>query len=323
MQPNPPLILGLLIDQHEFLRPLRLPERKGRQMDPVTAMYVSQGLHGLTYGMILFLIASGLTIIFGMMSILNLAHASFFMLAAYFCYEVLRITGSFWVALLIAPLLVGVLGAFVERYMLRRIHAHGHLGELILTTGVMMLILGGVMQIWGTAGLPVPVPESLRGVVAIAGMYYPVYRLFVIGASLFVIILMVLILYGTRTGKIVRAAVSDSDMVSSLGINVPLVFMFVFGFGTWLAGLAGVVVAPILTVFPGLAEQIGMEAFMVVVTGGFGSLTGAFVVSIIFGLLNSYGIQFVSVLAPLLMITFMAIVLAIRPQGLFGVIEDE
>lgn len=292
-------------------------------MDPVTAMYVSQGLHGLTYGMILFLIASGLTIIFGMMGILNLAHASFFMLAAYFCYEVMRITGSFWLGLLIAPVLVGLIGALIERYFLRRIHAHGHLGELILTTGVMMLILGGVMQVWGSAGLPVPVPESLGGVVPIAGMYYPVYRLFVIGIALLVVLLMILILYTTRIGKIVRAAVSDSDMVNALGINVPVVFMFVFGFGTWLAGVAGVVVAPMLTVFPGLAEQIGMDAFMVVVTGGFGSLTGAFIVSIIFGLLNSYGIQFVSTAAPLLMVGFMALVLAIRPQGLFGVIEDE
>lgn len=292
-------------------------------MDPVTAMYVSQGLHGLTYGMILFLIASGLTIIFGMMGILNLAHASFFMLAAYFCYEVMRITGSFWLGLLIAPVVVGLIGALVERYFLRRIHALGHLGELILTTGVMMLILGGVMQVWGSAGLPVPVPDSLRGVVPIAGMYYPVYRLFVIGIALLVVLLMILILYTTRIGKIVRAAVSDSDMVNALGINVPVVFMFVFGFGTWLAGIAGVVVAPMLTVFPGLAEQIGMDAFMVVVTGGFGSLTGAFIVSIIFGLLNSYGIQFVSTAAPLLMVGFMALVLAIRPQGLFGVIEDE
>lgn len=292
-------------------------------MDPLTAMYLSQGLHGLTYGMILFLIASGLTIIFGMMGILNLAHASFFMLAAYFGYEVLRITGSFWVSLLAAPLLVGILGALVERYLLRKIHAHGHLGELILTTGIMMLILGGVMEIWGTSSLPVPVPDSLRGVVSIAGMYYPTYRLFVIGIAVLVIVLMISILYGTRIGKIVRAAVSDSEMVNALGINVPLVFMFVFGFGTWLAGIAGVVVAPLLTVFPGLADQIGMDAFMVVVTGGFGSMVGAFVVSLIFGLLNSYGIQFVSTLAPLLMVSFMALVLAVRPQGLFGVIEDE
>ena len=132
---------------------------------------------------------------------------------------------------------------------------------------------------------------------------------------------MTLLLYKTRLGKIVRAAVSDRDMVNALGINVPVVFMFVFGIGTWLAGVAGVAIAPILTVFPGLADQVGMDAFIVVVTGGFGSLAGSFIVAIIFGLLSSYGVQFLSQLAPVLMVAFMAIVLAFRPNGLMGVEE--
>jgi len=291
-------------------------------MDSTTAMYVAQGLHGLAYAAILFLIASGLTIIFGMMSILNLAHGAFFMLAAYFCYEIMSLTGSYWLALLLAPLLLAMLDVVLERFILRRIYAQGHLGHLLLTVGVMMLILGGVMEIWGTTYLPVAPPPLLNGIVSIGDIQYPVYRLFVIGITFLVGLLMVFVLYGTRVGKIVRAAVSDSDMVNALGINVPVVFTLVFGFGTWLAGIAGVVVAPMLTVFPGLADQVGMDAFIVVITGGFGSLLGAFVVSIIFGLLHSYGIQFVSQLAPVLMVSFMAIVLAIRPQGLFGVIED-
>jgi branched-chain amino acid transport system permease protein len=133
-----------------------------------------------------------------------------------------------------------------------------------------------------------------------------------------VLAIMALLLYKTRLGKIVRAAVSDSDMVAALGINTPLVFMLVFGIGTWLAGVAGVVIAPILTVFPGLSDQIGMDAFVVVVTGGLGSLSGAFIISIIFGLLSSYGVQFFSQLAPVLMFLVMAIVLAIKPTGLFG-----
>ena len=291
-------------------------------MDSTTAMYVAQGLHGLAYAAILFLIASGLTIIFGMMSILNLAHGAFFMLAAYFCYEVVSLTGNYWLALLLAPVFLAVLGIVLERFFIRRIYAQGHLGHLLLTVGVMMLILGAVMQIWGTTYLPVAPPPSLKGIVSIGDIQFAVYRLFVVGITLIVGVLMVLVLYGTRVGKIVRAAVSDSDMVNALGINVPVVFTLVFGFGTWLAGVAGVVVAPMLTVFPGLADQVGMDAFIVVITGGFGSLLGAFVVSIIFGLLHSYGIQFVSQLAPVLMVSFMAIVLAIRPQGLFGVIED-
>ncbi|RJQ79802.1 MAG: branched-chain amino acid ABC transporter permease [Desulfobacteraceae bacterium] len=292
-------------------------------MDPVVEMYVAQGLHGLAYGMILFLIASGLTIIFGMMGILNLAHAYIFMLSSYVCYQIVTMTDNFWVALLVAPLLMAILGLVIERFMLRRIYNYGHLEQLILTVGVGFLIVGSVIQIWGTENLPVAVPPSLQGMVSIAGMYYPIYRLFIIGAALLVTISMILVLYATLIGKIVRAAVSDRDMVSALGINVPLVFSLVFSFGMWLAGVAGVVIAPLLTVFPGLADQVGMDAFKVVVTGGFGSLSGAFIVSMIFGFLSSYGIQFFSQLAPILAVGFMAIVLAIRPQGLFGEKEDD
>ena len=287
-------------------------------MDPVTAMYVAQGIHGLAYGMILFLVASGLTLIFGMMGILNLAHAAFFMLSAYFCYQVLVMTESFWLALLIAPIATGLIGVLLERFLLRRVHAFGHIGELILTVGVSLVILEGVKVFWGTESLPVSVPSFLEGLISIAGLDYPIYRLFIIGLSLVVLGILVVILYKTRLGMVVRAAVSDADMVNSLGINVPLVFMLVFGAGTWLAGVAGVAIAPILTVFPGLGDQVGLDAFMVVVVGGFGSLGGAFLVSIIFGLLSSYGVQFVSQLAPVLMFIFMAIVLVIKPMGLFG-----
>jgi len=287
-------------------------------MDATTAMYVAQGIHGIAYGMLLFLVASGLTLIFGMMGILNIAHAAFFMLAAYFCYQVLVWTGNFWLALLLAPVAAAIVGVVVERYLLRRVHAFGHMGELILTVGVMLVIMDGVKVFWGTENLPVRIPEALEGLVNIAGMDYPVYRLFIIGLSLFVLGLLMVVLYKTRLGMVVRAAVSDAGMVNSLGINVPVLFMFVFGAGTWLAGLAGVAIAPILTVFPGLADQMGMDAFIVVVVGGFGSLGGAFMVSMICGLLSSYGVQFMSQLAPVLMCLFMAVVLAIRPMGFFG-----
>ena len=287
-------------------------------MDPVTAMYVAQGIHGLAYGMILFLVASGLTLIFGMMGVLNLAHASFFMLSAYISYTVLHVTGNFWLALLIAPVVTAVIGVLMERFMLRKVHAFGHIGELILTVGVSMVILAGVKVFWGTENLPLPVPEVLQGLVSVAGLDYPIYRLFIIAMALVLLAILAMILYKTRLGMVVRAAVSDGDMVNALGINVPLVFMAVFGIGTWMAGVAGIAIAPILTVFPGLADQMGMDAFMVVVTGGFGSLGGAFLVSILFGLLSSYGVQFVSTLAPLLMFIFMAIVLVFKPMGLFG-----
>ena len=287
-------------------------------MSPIAVLYVSQALNGLTYGMLLFLVASGLTLIFGMMGILNIAHAAFFMLAAYFGYQFVAWTGSFWLALLFAPVVTALVGLLVERYLLRDVHSMGHLAELILTIGVMFVIMDGVKLIWGSENLPLSAPPSLDGILNLWGLGYPKYRLFIIGLSTFVLASLAFVLFKTRLGMVVRAAVSDADMVNSLGINVPLLFMFIFGAGTWLAGLAGVTIAPILTVYPGLANQMGMDAFIVVIVGGFGSLGGAFLVSIIVGLLSSYGVQFVSQLAPVLMFIFMAVVLAIKPVGLFG-----
>jgi branched-chain amino acid transport system permease protein len=287
-------------------------------VDQTTAMYVAQGLHGLAYGMVLFLIAAGLNVIFGMMGVLNLAHASFFMLSAYLGFQFVSITGNFWLALLLAPPATAICGVLMERFLLTKVHAFGHMGELILTLGVAQIILAAVKGIWGTESLPLKMPPILEGRVTFAGLDYPIYRLFIIGLALAILAVMTLLLYKTRLGKIVRAAVSDAGMVNALGINIPLVFMMVFGIGIWMAGVAGVAIAPILTVFPGLADQVGMDAFIVVVTGGFGSLLGAFVVSIIFGLLSSYGVQFFSQFASVLIVGFMAIVLAIRPNGLFG-----
>jgi len=287
-------------------------------MSPTAVLYVAQAIHGLAYGMLLFLVASGLTMIFGMMGILNIAHASFAMLSAYFCYQVMLLTGNFWVALLIAPVVAGVFGVLTERFLLRTVHKQGHLAELLITVGIMMVILEVVKIGWGTESLVVKIPPSLSGLVNFAGVTYPIYRLFVIGSSIVILGIMALILFKTRLGKIVRAAVSDADMVNALGINTPVVFMLVFGIGIWLAGVAGAVAGPLLTVFPGMADQLGMDAFVVVVVGGFGSLLGAFIVALFLGELNAYGIQFIPRLAPVLMFAFMALVLAFKPMGLFG-----
>lgn len=284
----------------------------------ILSMYTAQLLHGLAYGMILFLIASGLTVIYGMMGILNLAHAAFFMLSAYFCYQISAVTGSFWAALLLAPLLIAGVGILIERFMLQRIYAFGFQNVMIFTLGIAIFITGIVKLFWGSGNLPVSEPPVLSGYVSFFGINYPIYRLFVIALGILVAVVMILLLYTTRLGKIVRAAASDSGMVSALGINVPLVYLSVFGFGVWLAGIAGVVIAPILTVFPGLADQIGFDAFLIVITGGLGSLPGAFVVALICGMLNSFGIQFFSSLAPVAVMGFMVVVLAFRPQGLFG-----
>lgn len=287
-------------------------------MDPTIIMYVAQGIHGLAYGMVLFLVASGLTLIFGMMGILNIAHAAFFMLSAYFAYQITIWSGSFWMALLFGPILTGIFGALVERFLLRKIHSLGHVAELIVTTGVMFVIMGAVKFIWGTEFLYVTPPKMLNWSANILGMTYPVYRLFVIFITAVVLAVLALILFKTRLGVVVRAAVSNPAMVNALGINVPLLFMGVFGFGSFLAGIAGVTIAPVLSVFPGLADQMGMDAFIVVVVGGLGSLAGAFLVAMVIGVISSFGVQFLSQMAPLLAFAFMAIILVIKPMGFFG-----
>lgn len=286
-------------------------------MSATTFILISQGIHGISYGMLLFLVASGLSMIFGLMDILNLAHAYFFMLAAYFCYTIASIT-NFWVALIVAPFILAFLGMLMERYLIKRVHPHGHIPELVLTVGIGMVLLEVVKSVWGTQSLMVGAPELLRGFVPIGFLKYPVYRLFIIGFTILVLVAMIQLFNRTRFGTIVRAATTNADMVGALGINVPLIFTLFFGFGTWLAGLAGVVVAPLLSVFPGLADQIGLDAFVVVVLGGLGSLWGAFVAAILIGLLNAYGIQFIPTVAPLITFTLMVVVLSLKPTGLFG-----
>ncbi|MBS3809616.1 MAG: branched-chain amino acid ABC transporter permease [Desulfobacterales bacterium] len=286
-------------------------------MDPMTFICISQLVHGLAYGMLLFLIAAGLSMIFGMMDILNLAHAYIFMLAAYIGYTLAGLT-NFWIALLLAPIAVAVIGMLIERYMLRKIHRFGHIPELVLTIGIGLILVEFVKWGWGTQSLMLQAPEVLSGLISIGPFRYPIYRVFIIGFTIAVMIFMLLLFYKTRFGTIVRAATADSDMVNALGINVLIIYTLFFGFGTWLAGLAGVVVAPFLSVFPGLADQVGFGAFVVVVLGGLGSMSGAFLAAILIGLLNSFGIQFFPTIAPLLTFGLMAIVLTIKPTGLLG-----
>lgn len=286
-------------------------------MNATTFIMISQGIHGISYGMLLFLVASGLSMIFGLMDILNLAHAYLFMLAAYFCYTLATVT-NFWIALIVAPVIIAILGMVIERYLIKRVHPFGHIPELVLTVGIGMVLLEVVKSIWGTQSLMVGTPALLNGFIPIGFLKYPVYRLFIIGFTILVLVAMVQLFNRTRFGTIVRAATANPDMVGALGINVPLIFTLFFGFGTWLAGLAGVVVAPLLSVFPGLADQIGLDAFVVVVLGGLGSLWGAFVAAILIGLLNAYGIQFIPTVAPLITFSLMVIVLSLKPTGLFG-----
>lgn len=281
-------------------------------------IYATQAVHGLVYGMLLFLVSSGLTLVFGMMGILNIAHAAFYMLGAYLAYTTVHVTGSFWLSLVVAPLVVGTLGAVVERFLLRRTHAFGHAYELLLTFGLFFMLGEAIRWMWGNYPLQVPVPAGLGGSVPFMGGQYPVYRLFILGVSGLICAGMGLVLLRTRVGIVIRSAVADAEMVSALGINTPLVSLGVFGVGAALAALAGVIAAPFLQADPAMGAVILTDAFVVIVIGGFGSLLGALLASLMIGELQSFGILWFPQFALVFQFLLMAVVLILRPQGLLG-----
>jgi branched-chain amino acid transport system permease protein len=281
-------------------------------------IYAAQALHGFVYGMLVFLVASGLTLVLGMMGVLNLAHASFYMLGAYFAYSVTIYSGSFWLSLLISPLLVGGLGLLIERFLIRKTYKGGHQLQLLLTFGLFFILNEFVRIIWGSGLLTIAAPAVLAGSIPFVGGVYPVYRLFILGFALLVLSGMAIALARTRLGIMIRAAVSDAEMVEALGNNVPIVFMLVFGGGAALAALAGVVAAPFLSVYLNMGAEALMDCFVVIVVGGFGSLRGALVASLMIGQLQSFGILWVPQLAMVFQFLLMALILIVKPTGLFG-----
>jgi branched-chain amino acid transport system permease protein len=275
-------------------------------------------LHGLAYAGLLFLVSSGLTLVFGMMNVLNFAHAAFYMLGAYVAFSVMQHSGSFWPAIVVSPMILFTLGVFVEKFLLRRVHARGHVYELLLTFGLAYVIQESVKFLWGTAPQAMTVNGFLADTITLFGATYPIYRLFIFGVSVAVGSLMALVLYKTRIGIIVRAAVDDSEMVEALGINVPFLFMAVYATGAALSAFAGVIAGPLLSVFPGMAESILIDAFVVVVVGGMGSLGGAVLASFLIGELQSFGVLWFPKFSMVLIYLMMALVLILKPEGLFG-----
>jgi branched-chain amino acid transport system permease protein len=281
-------------------------------------IFAIQALHGLVYGMVLFLVASGLTLIFGMIGVLNFAHGALYMLGAYFSYTIIRITGHFWLSLLIAPLLVGCVGVFIERVFLRKVHSYGHAHELLLTFGLAYIIEELVKMIWGNEPLYVEIPKLLTESIRLMDVTYPTYRLFILLISLAVFFFLFLIFFRTRVGMIVTAAVSRIEMVNALGVNVPLLYTALFGVGGALAGIAGVIAGPYMITNPGMAANIIIDLFVVVVVGGLGSIPGALLASLLVGELQSFGILFLSKVAVVFQFVLLAVVLIVKPEGLFG-----
>jgi branched-chain amino acid transport system permease protein len=233
-------------------------------------------------------------------------------------YTTVQATGSFWLSLLVAPSVIGLLGAAVERWLLRRTHAFGHAYELLLTFGLFFMISEGVRWIWGSNPLQVPIPAGLTGSVPFVGSQYPLYRLFILAASSVICVGMALVLLRTRIGIIIRSAVSDAAMVGALGINTPLVSTAVFAAGAALAAVAGVIAAPFLQADLSMGATILVDTFVVIVIGGFGSLSGALLASLMIGELQSFGIMWFAEFALVFQFLLMAVVLILRPQGLFG-----
>ena len=302
-------------------------------------------LNGVIYGLLLFMVSAGLTLIFGMMGVLNFAHASFYMVGAYVA-DTITAAGNFWLGLLVAPVLVGLIGVLIERYLLRRVHKYGHAHELLLTFGLAFIFEELVKLFYGDFPVNYQMPPELRfSAFNIFGTQYPFYRLFIGLVAVAMFVALYLLLSRTRAGLVVRAAERLPQMAEALGHNVPVVFMGVFGVGAALAGLAGAVAGAFFPTNPNMALELGVIVFVVVVVGGLGSLEGSLLASLLIGLFTSFavglnwslagGLDYVglgdwarSVGGPLTMTVssiagtvpflLMLIVLLVRPAGLMG-----
>jgi branched-chain amino acid transport system permease protein len=300
-----------------------------------TGLLIVQILNGLQLGVLLFLIAAGLTLVFGVMDFINLAHGVQYMLGAYLAVMFFGLTGNFLAALVFALLAALAFGLLLEFAIFRHLYDRDHLEQVIATFGIILFLNEGVKFAWGASPLALPMPEMLSGTVTLAtGVIYPQWRLVIIGSGLLVGALLYALVSWTRVGMLVRAGATNARMVSALGIDIRRLFMIVFGFGTMLAGFAGIMIAPILSVEPGMGDSVLILAFVVIVIGGIGSIRGAFLAALLIGLVDTLGRSFAvdimrlfmapspartvgPAIASMLIYLLMAGVLFFRPAGLF------
>jgi len=273
---------------------------------------------GIALGAIYALLAIGLSLIFGMLTVVNFAHGAFFMVGAFVGLYFLGLTGNFWFSLVLTPLVVGVIGLLTERFLVRRLYGRGIDDPLLLTFGLSWVLIEAMRVLFGVEGLSSSTPESLRGAVDLGFGYFPKYRLFLIAATAVVVLALWLFLEKTRYGLIVRAGARDGEIVKVLGVDVARVWWLVFGIGTAIAGLSGVLAAPTRAVNPEMGIPVLAESFVVTVVGGMGSLPGAVVAGLLVGVVFSLTSLFAPALAELSIFVLMAVVLLLRPQGIFG-----
>jgi branched-chain amino acid transport system permease protein len=277
--------------------------------------WVIQTLNGISFGMLLFLLSAGLSLIYGLMKILNLTHGSFYLLGGYIGLTVVHLTGSLLLAVLAGSLSIALLGAVMERFLLRRFHLQ-ELPQTLLTFGFLFIFSDLAIVIWGGNPQTMPKPAMLSESVEVGAFFYPSYRLFIIAFGCMIAALLWWIQEGTRVGAMLRAGVDDEE--TALGINVSLLFTLVFALGAFLAALGGVMGGPIMGVYPGADFEVMLLAFVVVIIGGLGSLKGALVGGLVVGLLDNFGKVFFPEFALFTIFAPMALILAVRPAGLFG-----
>jgi branched-chain amino acid transport system permease protein len=305
-----------------------------------TTLLIVQVLNGLQLGVLLFLIASGLTLVFGVMDFINLAHGVQYMLGAYLVVAFYAFTGHFLLALVLALAAALLFGLLLEFAVLRHFYDRDHLSQVIATFGIIMFLNQGVRLVWGSAPLNMPLPELLSGsIVLMDGLLYPVWRLIIIASGLALAVILYGLVGHTRIGMLVRAGASNAAMVAALGVNIRRLFTVVFGFGAMLAGFAGIMIAPILSVEPGMGDTVLILAFVVIVIGGIGSIRGAFLGALLIGLVDTLGRSFLvdlmrlamgpspartagPAIASMLIYLLMALVLYFRPTGLFPAKES-
>jgi branched-chain amino acid transport system permease protein len=297
-------------------------------------LLISQLMNGLQFGLLLFLLASGLTLIFGIMDFINLSHGSFYMIGAYFCGTIVAYTGSFLLGIVIGLAGVFVVGALVERFIARKLYRQDHLDQVLVTFGLILIFDTLVHLLWGASGMAIPLPDILNGQLTLGNLVMPTYRLLIIFAGLLVAAILYILVTRTRLGMLIRAGASNRNMVEALGVNINRLFLIVFAFGAALAGLAGMLIAPITEASIGMGNDIIIIAFVVVIIGGIGSVKGAFYAAMMLGLIDTMSRSYLDALlgltmsseysetaAPalsaMLVYILMAAVLAFRPQGLF------
>ncbi len=285
--------------------------------DKPMEFWIVQSLNGISFGMLLFLLASGLSLVFGLMRVINLAHGSFYLLGAYLGFTLIEHTGSFLVALVVAPLCIAVVGLLVYRLILHRFQK-AELAQVLLTFGLLFIFADLTLWNWGGYSYVLPKPAFLSMSLTIGSIVFPTYRLFVISIGVVMALGFWLVLERTTLGSMIRAGVDDEEMVQGLGINTDRLFTAVFALGAFLAALSGVIGGPIVGAYPGADFEVLLLALVVVLIGGLGSVRGAFVGSLVVGLIDTFGRALAPELAMFTIFAPMAAILTLRPHGLFG-----